>query len=109
MESHPRSTEDLQALLYSGNYGVAHASDTVVGGLIKHYSEGKTNFGLWPEGTWAFTVVLDHTTFIQFTSFDSSARCTTEVDPIVRQPEPSSKVQPGRFLSRPRSRPARRS
>jgi hypothetical protein len=28
----------LQVLLYSGNYSVAHDSDTVVGGLIRHHS-----------------------------------------------------------------------
>jgi hypothetical protein len=37
----------LRVLLYSGNYGVAHDSDTVVGGLIKHHSEGTGAFGLW--------------------------------------------------------------
>jgi hypothetical protein len=43
----PGQLKGLQVLLYSGNYGVAHDSDTVVGGLIKHHSEGKGTFGLW--------------------------------------------------------------
>jgi hypothetical protein len=37
----------LQVLLYSGDYGVAHDSDTVVGGLIRHHNEGSGTFGLW--------------------------------------------------------------
>jgi len=37
----------LQVLLYSGNYGVAHDGDTVVGGLIRHHSQGTGTFGLW--------------------------------------------------------------
>jgi hypothetical protein len=43
----PGQLKGLQILLYSGNYGVAHDSDTVVGGLIKHHSEGTGIFGLW--------------------------------------------------------------
>ena len=43
----PGQLKDLQVLLYSGNYGVAHDSDTVVGGLIKYHSEGAGTFGLW--------------------------------------------------------------
>jgi hypothetical protein len=43
----PDQLMGLQILLYSGNYGVAHDSDTVVGGLIKHHSEGTGIFGLW--------------------------------------------------------------
>ena len=43
----PGHLKGLQVLLYSGNYGVAHDSDTVVGGLIKHHSEGTGTFGLW--------------------------------------------------------------
>jgi hypothetical protein len=43
----PGQLNGLQVLLYSGNYGVAHDTDTVVGGLIKHYSEGAGIFGLW--------------------------------------------------------------
>ena len=42
--------KDLQVLLYSGNNGVAHDSDTVVGGLIKHHSEETGIFGLWLSG-----------------------------------------------------------
>ena len=37
----------LQVLLYSGNYGVAHDGDTVVGGLIRHHGQGTGTFGLW--------------------------------------------------------------
>jgi len=43
----PGQLKGLQVLLYSGNYSVAHDSDTVVGGLIKHHSEGTGSFGLW--------------------------------------------------------------
>jgi hypothetical protein len=43
----PGQLKGLQVLLYSGNYGVAHDSDTVVRGLIKHHNEGTGNFGLW--------------------------------------------------------------
>jgi hypothetical protein len=43
----PGQLKGLQVLLYSGNYGVAHDSDTVVGGLIKHHNEGTGRFGLW--------------------------------------------------------------
>jgi hypothetical protein len=43
----PGQLKGLQVLLYSGNYSVAHESDTVVGGLIKHHSEGTGSFGLW--------------------------------------------------------------
>src|SRR5262249_27575950 len=43
----PIPLKGLQILLYSGNYGVAHDSDTVVGGLIRHHSEGAGTFGLW--------------------------------------------------------------
>jgi hypothetical protein len=43
----PGQLNGLQILLYSGNYGVAHDSDTVVGGLIKHHTEGLGTFGLW--------------------------------------------------------------
>jgi hypothetical protein len=43
----PDQLKGLQVLLYSGNYGVAHDSDTVVGGLIKHHSRGTGTFGLW--------------------------------------------------------------
>jgi hypothetical protein len=41
----------LQVLLYSGNYSVAHDSDTVVGGLIRHHSESAGTFGLWLNAT----------------------------------------------------------
>ena len=43
----PGQLKGLQILLYSGNYGVAHDTDTVVGGLIKHHNEGTGAFGLW--------------------------------------------------------------
>jgi len=43
----PRELTGFQILLYSGNYGVAHDSDTVIGGLIRHHSEGAGTFGLW--------------------------------------------------------------
>jgi hypothetical protein len=43
----PGQLKGLQVLLYSGNYGVAHDSDTVVGGLIRHHREGAATFGLW--------------------------------------------------------------
>ena len=43
----PIPLKGLQVLLYSGNYGVAHDTDTVVGGLIRHHSEGAATFGLW--------------------------------------------------------------
>jgi hypothetical protein len=43
----PVQLKGLQVLLYSGNYGVAHDSDTVVGGLIRHHREGAGTFGLW--------------------------------------------------------------
>ena len=43
----PGQLQGLQVLLYSGNYGVAHDSETVVGGLIRHHSEGAGTFGLW--------------------------------------------------------------
>lgn len=42
----PGELKGFQVLLYSGNYGVVHDSDTVVRGLIKHYSEGTGSFGL---------------------------------------------------------------
>jgi hypothetical protein len=41
----------LQVLLYSGNYGVAHDSDTVVRGLIRHHGQGAGSFGLWLNAT----------------------------------------------------------
>ena len=34
----PDKLNGLQVLLYSGNYGVPHDSDTMVGGLIKHHT-----------------------------------------------------------------------
>ena len=43
----PGQLKGLQILLYSGNCGVAHDTDTVVGGLIKHHNEGTGAFGLW--------------------------------------------------------------
>jgi hypothetical protein len=43
----PGQLRGFEVLLYSGNYGVAHDSDTVVGGLIRHHREGAGSFGLW--------------------------------------------------------------
>jgi hypothetical protein len=43
----PDQLKGLQVLLYSGNFGVAHESGTVVDGLIKHHSTGTGTFGLW--------------------------------------------------------------
>jgi hypothetical protein len=43
----PRELAGRQALLYSGNYGVAHDVDTVVEGLIKHHRQGSGRFALW--------------------------------------------------------------
>lgn len=34
-------------LLYSGNYGLAHDTDTVVEGLIRHHRNGSGRYGLW--------------------------------------------------------------
>jgi hypothetical protein len=34
-------------LLYSGNYGLAHDTDTVVEGLIRHHRYGSGRFGIW--------------------------------------------------------------
>ena len=47
----PRQLRGLQVLLYSRNYGVAHDSDTVLGGLIRHHREGSGTFGLWLNAT----------------------------------------------------------
>jgi hypothetical protein len=47
----PIPLKGLQILLYSGNYGVAHDSITVVGGLIRHHNEGAGTFGLWLNAT----------------------------------------------------------
>jgi hypothetical protein len=34
-------------LLYSGNYGLAHETDTVIEGLIRHHQNGSGRFALW--------------------------------------------------------------
>src|SRR6516162_9741235 len=47
----PCQLKGLQVLLYSGNYGVAHDSDTVVRGLIRHHGQGAGSFGLWLNAT----------------------------------------------------------
>jgi hypothetical protein len=41
----------MKILLYSGNYSVAHEIETVVGGLIRHHTEGPGAFGLWLNAT----------------------------------------------------------
>lgn len=43
----PEELIDRKILLYSGNYGLAHETDTVVEGLIRHYRNGSGRFGLW--------------------------------------------------------------
>jgi hypothetical protein len=43
----PGGLKGFQVLLYSGNYGIAHDSNTVIGGLIRHHREGAGTFGLW--------------------------------------------------------------
>ena len=56
----PGQLKGLQVLLYSGNYGVAHDSDTVVGGLIKHHSDGSGTFGLWLNATGSRADIVEH-------------------------------------------------
>jgi hypothetical protein len=47
----PAPLQGMQVLLYSGNYSVAHESETVLAGLIRHHEEGLGAFGLWLNGT----------------------------------------------------------
>ena len=47
----PVPLKGLHVLLYSGNYSVAHDSDTVVKGLIRHHREREGKFGLWLNAT----------------------------------------------------------
>ena len=47
----PPPLKGAKILLYSGNYGVAHDIETVVGGLIGHHREGAGAFGLWLNAT----------------------------------------------------------
>jgi len=47
----PAPLQDMQVLLYSGNYSVAHETETVVGGLIRHHTGGLGAFGLWLNAT----------------------------------------------------------
>lgn len=42
----PDTLKGCKILLYSGNYGVAHEVETVIGGLLKHHRAGGV-FGLW--------------------------------------------------------------
>lgn len=42
----PSELASMKVLLYSGNFGVAHETDTVVNGLIRHHQVGGP-FGLW--------------------------------------------------------------
>jgi hypothetical protein len=49
--SRPVELAGRKVLLYSGNYGVAHETDTVVKSLIQHHREGSGRFGLWLNGT----------------------------------------------------------
>jgi hypothetical protein len=37
----------LKVLLYSGNFGVAHETNTVVEGFIRYHRTGRGHFGLW--------------------------------------------------------------
>jgi len=43
----PPALSGRRVLLYSGNYGIAHDTDTVVEGLIRHHRAGSGRFGLW--------------------------------------------------------------
>jgi hypothetical protein len=43
----PPELEGRKILLYSGNYGVAHETETIVKGLIFHHRRGSGRFGLW--------------------------------------------------------------
>jgi len=43
----PHELIGRKILLYSGNYGLAHETDTLVEGLIRHHRNGSGRFGLW--------------------------------------------------------------
>ena len=43
----PKELNGLAMLLYSGNYGVPHDTDTVVEGFIRHHRNGGGRTGLW--------------------------------------------------------------
>ena len=47
----PEALAGCLVLLYSGNYGVAHDTDTVIEGLARHHREGSGRFGLWLNAT----------------------------------------------------------
>lgn len=47
----PAALRSRKILLYSGNYGLAHDVDTVVDGLVRHYRDGRAEFGLWLNAT----------------------------------------------------------
>ena len=47
----PAGLSGRKILLYSGNYGVAHDVETVVGGLLEHHRTGNGRFGLWLNAT----------------------------------------------------------
>ncbi len=46
----PAALEGRAALLYSGNFGVAHEVDTVVAGLTLHHRGGSDRLALWISG-----------------------------------------------------------
>jgi hypothetical protein len=43
----PPELAGRKVLLYSGNYGVPHEVETVIGGFTRHYREGSGRVGLW--------------------------------------------------------------
>jgi hypothetical protein len=43
----PKELSGFKILLYSGNYGVAHETETIISGLIQHHTRGRARFGLW--------------------------------------------------------------
>ena len=43
----PQELNGLAVLLYSGNYGVPHDTDTIVQGFIRHHQSGSSRIGLW--------------------------------------------------------------
>lgn len=47
----PEALKGRLVLLYSGNYGVAHDTDTVIKGLARHHRAGSGRFGLWLNAT----------------------------------------------------------
>jgi hypothetical protein len=47
----PREMGGRLALLYSGNFGVAHEVDTLVEGLVMHHRRGSDRFALWLNAT----------------------------------------------------------